>query len=321
VATFEKRDGKWRARIMRNGVRSSRSFPTKAEAIAWAATVARDAVSGLAPYGTTLSDLLRRYAREVSPSKRGRKWEQNRLHAIAKGNLGAVRLAELMPQHLADWRDMRLKTVSSGSVIREFILLSAVFNRAIKEWSWMASNPLNKVTYPKPPPARKRRITDDEAARIYHACGYSPDKPPLTYQARVGAAFRFALANAMRAGEIVNLKPGDVAGKVARVDGKTGPREVPLTAEGLAVIEQLLPQKHRQIFGLSSAQLDALFRKASKRAMLDDLHFHDSRAEALTRLARKVDVMTLARISGHKDIGLLFRVYYRESAEDIAARL
>ena len=137
----------------------------------------------------------------------------------------------------------------------------------------------------------------------------------------MGAAFRFALANAMRAGEIVNLKPGDVVGSVAKVDGKTGPREVPLTAEGLAVIEQLLPQKHRHIFGLSSTQLDALFRKATKRAMVEGLHFHDSRAESLTRLARKVDVMTLARISGHKDIGLLFRVYYRESAADIAARL
>jgi len=33
------------------------------------------------------------------------------------------------------------------------------------------------------------------------------------------------------------------------------------------------------------------------------------------------DVMTLARISRHKDLRILLNTYYRESAEDIAARL
>jgi hypothetical protein len=42
---------------------------------------------------------------------------------------------------------------------------------------------------------------------------------------------------------------------------------------------------------------------------------------ALTSLARKVDVMTLARISGHKDLRILMNTYYRETAEQIAARL
>ena len=55
--------------------------------------------------------------------------------------------------------------------------------------------------------------------------------------------------------------------------------------------------------------------------MIEDLHFHDSRAEALTRMARKVDVMTLAKISGHKDLRMLQNVYYRESPEEIAQRI
>jgi hypothetical protein len=49
--------------------------------------------------------------------------------------------------------------------------------------------------------------------------------------------------------------------------------------------------------------------------------FHDSRGEALTRLARKVDVLTLSRISGIKDLKLLQEHYYRETSEQIAARL
>ena len=51
------------------------------------------------------------------------------------------------------------------------------------------------------------------------------------------------------------------------------------------------------------------------------MHFHDTRAEALTQLSRKVDVMTLAKISGHKDLSIMQNTYHRETAEDIAARM
>ncbi|MEX3614664.1 MAG: integrase, partial [Burkholderia gladioli] len=39
------------------------------------------------------------------------------------------------------------------------------------------------------------------------------------------------------------------------------------------------------------------------------------------RLSKKVDVMTLAKISGHQDLRVLQNAYYRESAESIASRL
>lgn len=76
-----------------------------------------------------------------------------------------------------------------------------------------------------------------------------------------------------------------------------------------------------RVFSLTPHSLDALFRKVRDRLMLDDLHFHDSRATALTHLAKRVPVEVLAKISGHKGIALLVNVYYRESAEDIAKRL
>jgi len=76
-----------------------------------------------------------------------------------------------------------------------------------------------------------------------------------------------------------------------------------------------------RVFTLTSASLDALFRKAKANTLIQDLHFHDARADALTRFSRKVDVLTLARISGHRDLKILMQHYYRESAEDIAKRL
>ncbi len=61
----------------------------------------------------------------------------------------------------------------------------------------------------------------------------------------------------------------------------------------------------------------------SIRAIIDSitgLTFHDTRHEALTRLARKLDVLDLARMVGHRDPRSLM-VYYNAPAEEIARRL
>jgi integrase len=63
-----------------------------------------------------------------------------------------------------------------------------------------------------------------------------------------------------------------------------------------------------------------MFRKARDQCGLSGFTFHDSRATALTLLSRKVDILTLQRISGHRNINAL-AVYYRESSASIAARL
>lgn len=64
----------------------------------------------------------------------------------------------------------------------------------------------------------------------------------------------------------------------------------------------------------------AAIRQARDRAGLADLHFHDSRATAITRLAKRLDVLELARMVGHRDLRML-QVYYRETAEELAAKL
>ena len=78
--------------------------------------------------------------------------------------------------------------------------------------------------------------------------------------------------------------------------------------------------KHEPIFNLDSGTASRMFAVAIKNTGLKDLHFHDTRHEAITRLARKVDVLDLARMVGHRDINSL-RVYYNATASEIASRL
>ena len=47
---------------------------------------------------------------------------------------------------------------------------------------------------------------------------------------------------------------------------------------------------------------------------------HDTRREATSRLSKKVDVLTLAKITGHKDLNMLM-IYYDEDMSDVAKRI
>lgn len=141
--------------------------------------------------------------------------------------------------------------------------------------------------------------------------------------ARAIHAFRFAVETAMRAGEIVGLTEDTVdretrVATLPRTKNGTA-RKVPLSMAALDLLGDL-PKTDGPLFGLTSQQIDALFRKARDKAGIENLHFHDSRHEAITRLARKLDVLSLARIVGHKDIKMLM-IYYNETAEDLAQRL
>ena len=101
------------------------------------------------------------------------------------------------------------------------------------------------------------------------------------------------------------------------------PRTVPLSKAAVKVLEglQLLEDCKRKAFNLKSDSLDVNFRKLRDRCGIEGLHFHDLRREGLTRMAAKVDVLTLAKISGHTDLRILQRVYYAPDMGDIALML
>ncbi|WP_090699843.1 tyrosine-type recombinase/integrase [Nitrosomonas aestuarii] len=326
MASIRKKDnGSYEAMVSRKGVRRSRSFRTKAQAAAWAVDVERDILSNKYSgiQNRPFADLLQQYASKVSPTKRGCRWEVLRIDAMCRDPIAAVMLPDLSSVDFVDFRDRRLKVVSPGTVLREFNLLNHAINVAIDEWGWLSENPLKSVKRPKPPPARDRRLSQDEIDRLLYALGYEFDSNPGTVSARVGAAMLFAIETAMRAGEVCGLtwRDVDLDARVAFLPKtKNGfSRKVPLSAEAIRLIGQM-DKCSESVFNLQTSQVDVLFRKAVKRSMIDDLHFHDTRAEAITRLAAKVDILTLARISGHRDLRQL-QIYYRESMEDVAKRI
>lgn len=320
------KDGRWRALVQVGERRASKVFRTQREAKAWAAALTLE-MEKPEPSRRTVADLLTRYMQEVTPKKKGARPERLRIEALLRDHphLTALRLADVRAPDIAAWRDARAAQVKPASVQRDMNWLRNAFTIGRLEWHWIEHNPFEGVRGPGLAVARDRRIAPSEVRAICRALHYRTGHAPETKGQEVALVFLVALRTAMRAGEILSLGAGtlDLPRRVARVPHKmqylTGrPREVPLLPKAVRLLRVVADRP--QCFTVKSASLDTLFRKARDRIGIEGLHFHDSRAEALTRLARKVDVLTLAKISGHADIRQLM-TYYRETAEDIAARL
>ena len=329
MAYFRKVKAGWRVEVERNGVRSSGTFRTRAEGAGWASKI--EAEIGAMKRGAyprkTLGDAIDRYLREVTPGKRGKRAETLRLEALVREfkHLAGLQLVDVDTPQLATWRDARAALVTPGTVQREINLLRNLFTVARDEWRWCGHAPFVGLRMPGQNAPRTRRVLPAEVRIICRSLGYVTGRV-RTKQQEVAIAFLIGLRTGMRASEILSLSDATVSltDRVASVPHKmqylTGrPRQLPLTRPGVRLLSYLAGRG--KFFTVSAGSLDALFRKVRDRTLIADLHFHDSRAEALTRLARKVDVMTLARISGHKDLRVLLDTYYRESAADIAGRL
>lgn len=347
MASIIARKGKggihYRALIRKLGVTQCATFPTKAQAQAWATVREAEILAGARglPTKHTVADAIDEFINRVIDRRKGARWERIRLEKFKRDSprLCAKPLGKLTSDDMAKWRDHRLGEVSGSSVAREMNLWGALFSIAASEWRWVSSSPIKGVRRPTEPAARRRGITEAEIEAICASLGAGP------VNAEVKDAFLLSLETAMRAGEILGLTWDhvDLVNRVVTLPvTKNGDsRQVPLSTLALNILKERLEHYDASIkelagvrvFTTSGASLDALFRRARDAAVKDcpsvaSCRFHDARSAAITRLAglRNVDgslalsIYELARIVGHRRLdSLLF--YYHSSAAEIAKKL
>lgn len=321
MASIQRNGTRWRVQVYVQGKRESASFDTKQQAAQWALTRQAE-LSGKKLPDRTLGDAMREYVRKVSPTHRGARWEEVRLTALGRHAIAKRKLATLAGSDLADWRDARLQQVKPGTVVRELTLLRSVLEVARRDWHWIRLNPMADVRWPKTPSGRARRVTQAEIDAVAKAFGVADELRAETATQRVGLAFLLAIETAMRSGEMLALTRHDIhlqAQYVVLRNTKNGDRrEVALSSRAVEILKAL-PEGEGPVFAMTDGMRDALWRKTRPEA-LADLHFHDTRSEAIWRLSKKLDVLQLARMIGHRDPKSLMH-YYNESATDMAARL
>lgn len=303
----------WRAEVQKFGERSSKVFDTKRDAQKWAMETEAQIDSSRRVGGLTFGRAVEKYLATVVREKAesAMDWECRRTSEMIEFFGSDTPLSQITSMRLGDWRDERLKTVSGSTVIRQFSVLRCLFRAAFVEWKLIDANPCVGVRMPEHNPARHQLWNWKLIKRVLRA--------PRNGRALESVhAFHIALHTGMRLNEILSA---EVVGRVAilkrdKNSGKASPPvKVPLARKGAKLFAKYQP------FTITPDHASAMFSTLTDELLIDDLTFHDSRASALTWLSRRTDVMTLARISRHKNLKILMDTYYRETVEDIAARI
>lgn len=329
MATIEQRGPKqWRVKIRKTGYPPlSETFERKSDALRWVRQVESDMdrgifVSGVAAKRVTVADALDRYQREILPLKRSQKPECSRIRTLNE-KLGSYSLSNLTSTVLAKYREDRLSTVKAQTVIHELALLRRVLKIATAEWGvgLPAGLPMFSVQFPKRPPGRDRRLSQQELDILVAALPAPHNRLSL-----------FAIETAMRRGELAGMQWShvDFQSSVLTVPiTKTGrPRRIGLSLKAKAILKEQLgaslinPEAPGTlVWNLQPDSMTQALSRACVKVGIQDFRFHDLRHEATSRMVEKgLTILEVSLMTGHQSMDMLKR-YTQLRPEDIAKKL
>jgi len=237
----------------------------------------------------TVREAFGRYRTQISILKKGYGQEKYRIEQIGRSLLGDKVTREVTSVDIATYRDQRLeeinprtKRVLATSTVRlEMSLLSNFFDIGRIEWGICDANPVANVRKPKCPPGRDRRLTAREERLILRYCHGHTN---LDFYSIVV----IALETAMRQGEILNLQWEHINLKtrVAHLpETKNGTkRDVPLSVKARDALIRIGVKTKGKVFGYTATGLKSTWRFMVTKLGIQNLHFHDLRHEAISRL-------------------------------------
>jgi len=328
MAVFEKRGQyQWRVKIRKKGFPDqTKTFHTKKNAEEWAKKTESEMERGAficssAAEQTTVAEILDLYERENFPRLvDGGKRARGPL-TLLKKHFGHISVAALRSNHVATFRDLRLKTVSPQSVKHEIGLLGRALKSAQIDAGIHLPHglPTAQIRIPKLPPGRDRRLHVGEEKRLIDAAIASKSKA-------IENIIIIALETAARRGEIAAMRWEYIDLKsrtwvIPFGETRKSPRTVPLSSRAITVLRGIPHRIDGNVWGVEKDSISQAFSRVCKRAGSEDLRFHDLRHEATSRLFEKgLNIMEVATITGHKDLKMLVR-YTHLRAENLAEKL
>ena len=190
MAAPRKVGDKWRAQVQRDGVRVSKMFARKADAVRWINE--QDGKVSLRSH--TLEAAIHKYVTEVTPNKRtSTEWERRRLEQFAAHFPPGTQLADIDQSAIGQWRSTRLESVSGSTVVREANVIRNMFRVAMLEWRWIESHPFTGVRLPQENAPRTAQWRWQQIRQILRAGQRSGGKI-----LEVTQAFHIALRTALR---------------------------------------------------------------------------------------------------------------------------
>lgn len=206
------------------------------------------------------------------------------------------------------------------AVNKELGKLRRILNIAVRE-QWLPRNPFaNGESLISVETHRERILSRDEERRLFAAIDAEPKR------AHLKGISLLALDCALRRGEIFTLRWSDVGLDrrtitVRAFNSKTArSRTVAMTIRVYQELERLWQASTQEPEGLIFGRLTTIkkgFGKALSAAGINDFHFHDCRATAISRMiAAGMPPAEVMRISGHTTLRA-FYVYVRADSETV----
>jgi len=335
MATFTWRNGRCRASVRKGGHKHSKTFGTRAAAKAWADAIERQVdelrASGvMQARGLTLGDLIERYIIELYSLK---PWGRSKAADLArlKKELGDIPAGALTSFHITQHFRKRHADGAGAVVISgQLGYLIGVLRVARTLWhldvplqaAIDARSALQKIRLVGKSQHRERRVSDAELKKLIAYFKALPSAVPMA------DIVRFCLASAMRISEVCRLewKDFDERAKTVIIRDRKHPQDklgndqiVPLlnaTGQDAFKIAKRQPRKGPRIFPHSSATVGTYFTRAVAELSLEDLHLHDLRHEAISRLFEAgYRIEQVALVSGHRDWAMLKRYTHVRAAD------
>jgi len=340
MAAIQKRNGRYRARVIRKGYPSySKTFKTHKEASMWARKIETEIDQGVIKPTKTLANRMldkelsfgeaaENYIKNHSVHKRNYKTETGTIRALIK-LWGQDHVKSIDKTKVFALRDDLLSRGRSGDTVNHYYnAISKIYQMLQTEWSMTVENPIKGMKRLPANPSRTKRINGETETALLLACEQSTSK-------LLKPIIQFALETGMRRGEIMGLKWCDIDLTRRRaflhITKNGEPRQVPLTLKSIQILGEVKNVHPEQVFPISMDALRRYFDKAIKVAKenwkskgvnpFNDLRLHDCRHEALSRLSDAgLNVIELSHISGHKTLMQLAR-YTHPSHEAILKKL
>jgi len=245
------------------------------------------------------------HKKSIETDKVHLRWVDKHLSGFYLDEINKLKIDLIKNARLADG-------VSNSTVNRLLSILRAILNRAKDDWEWIDSVP--GFRFLPEPAGRVRWITRDESVRLV-------EELPEHLKFMV----RFALATGLRESNVTHLQWSqiDIQRRCAWVladQAKAGKAiAVPLNDDALDVIASQVGKHDVRVFTYKGNVVNdgntKSFRKALKRAGIEDFRWHDLRHTwASWHVQSGTPLHVLKELGGWADISMVLRYAHLSSA-------
>jgi integrase len=346
MATISRRRGKWRAQVRRGAHALSKTFLLRIDAEKWARECERsidmdiDPAARLFTTKDSFASLIDAHIDDLlaygKPLRRSKDAVLRRL----KSELGSEPINAFRRERLIRYGQERAKSGAEPATLAiDFSFIGTVMTHAAAmhglqvnlEAVRLARAALTRMGAIGAPKERDRRPSTDELETLF--ARFASNKRDTIPMARI---VQFAIATGMRLDEIMRIEWKDVDPKTrtVMVSNRKDPRKkdgnnqrVPLlNATGYDAIALLSEQQSSsgakvRCFPYNGRSVGTAFRRACVNAGIVDLHFHNLRHEATSRLFEAgLTIEQVPLVTGHKDWKMLKR-YTQLRPENLHAAL